>query len=219
MDKSKFNTYINNLISQEKSVSQSFIRIDNGNYNNDLFGISFNFPEDWFVANKKQIYEAGDNQKLVGEYEYYKDELIFNELPLLFVTKYNQDNDELFGLVSPTLIFDIIPKNHEFNGLSLNDFPDIFNSQERFGYLMLKQYKMTSRGNLSHRNGFDYIKYDIEYLFEHKEIEVGIMVELSKLNIDYGDFFLDFSMTDCKCQNEIETENFKKIEESILLEF
>jgi hypothetical protein len=217
MKKTKFTLYIENLLKQEGTVSNSFIRLENDTYYNDLFGISFRIPKNWFVANKDQMFEAANNQNLVGEYEHYKEELDLYELPSFLATKYNPDSSDIYGLVSPTLNFNIIPKQPEFQGLSLKEYAELIDSTEGFGYHMLKKFQVTHRGNIYYRNGYDFIKYDTEYLFEHAEIDTGIMVELSILNIDYGDFFLDFSMTDCKHQNQVEIENFKMIERSISL--
>ena len=82
---------------------------------------------------------------------------------------------------------------------------------------MLKHFRVISRGDIYKRNGHKYIKYHLEYLFECKELDFGIMVEMSILNIEYGDFFLEFDLTDCKSQNQDETETFKMIEDSIEL--
>ncbi len=217
MDNKQLNKYIENLLSEKSRGTDSFIRFENNRYINDLFGISFQLPNSWFIINTNQIKEAASNQKLVGEYEYYKEKLNFFDLPALIVTKYNPDSEKYNGLISPTLNFNIISKNPNFKNLSLLEYADLIESKDGFGYHMLKEFNVLTKGKVYNNNGYDFIKYDTEYLFEHEELTFGIKVELSVLNIDYGDFFLDFSMTDSKYQNQIETENFAMIEKSIEL--
>ncbi len=217
MNKKLLNSYIEKLLSDKARDSDSFIRFEKGRYINDLFGISFQLPKNWFIINANQIKEAANNQKLIGEYEYHKEELDFFQLPSILVTKYNPDSDKYYGLVTPTLNFNIISKNPDFQNLSLREYADLIECKDGFGYHMLKDFNVSKKGNVYTDKGYDFIKYDTEYLFEHEELDIGIPVELSVLNIDYGDFFLDFSMTDSKYQNQIETESFTIIEKSIEL--
>ena len=182
-----------------------------------MFGISFTIPDKWFVVDSSDFKFAIDNQKFVGEYEYHRDKFddAF-ELPSLLTTKFNPKSDKYYGLVTPTLNFQIIAKDPDYTGMTLQEYAELID-REVFGYHLLKDFRIINRGQIYNVNGFDFIKYDTEYLFENREIEIGFKVELSILNIDYGDFILDFSMTDCKAQNQIETDNFNMIIDSIEL--
>lgn len=216
MTNRRFNNYIEKLLSKQIGGSDSFIQLNNDQYINDLFGISFHLPKGWHIINPSQVKEAASNQKLIGEYEYYKEALNLFTLPSLMVTKYNPDAHEYYGLVTPTLNFSIISKNPDYKNFSLVRYADMIEG-DGFGYHMLKEFNVLHKGDIYKNNGYDCIKYNTEYLFEHEELDFGIKVELSVLNIDYGDFFLDFSMTDCKFQNQDESASFKMIENSIEL--
>lgn len=147
---------------------------------------------------------------MVGEYEQLKDIIrAFSDRPSFFATKFDPNNDQLYGLISPTINFDIIQKNLDNDThSSLRAYADSIERVEGFGYSMLKEFKVKTKSDVWDISGFQSIKYETEYLFEHPELNSGIMVELSILNIDYGDFFLDFSMSDCKAQNNVETKVF-----------
>lgn len=218
MKSKTINNFLNDLIKEDSDKNFDFCYVKNGRYYNDLFGISFEIPSDWFIVNMDDYDEAINKQTLVGEYEHYRDELeAFKDLPSIMVTKYDPNSEKYYGLVSPTLNFNIIAKEPDYKDYSLRDYAELIDSQDGFGYPMLKKFRVTNKSDIFNIKGYDYIQYDTEYLFEHKDIEIGIMVELSILNIDYGDFFLDFSMTDSKEQNQVETDAFNRIINSLIL--
>lgn len=159
-------------------------------------------------------------QILVGEFEHFKDEL-YNCIgqPSLFISKFDPSSDKYYGLVSPVLNFSIIPKYPEYEGLSLTEYADLIDKDNYFGYSMLKKFRVINKGDLFKSNGVNHVLYETEYLFEHEEMDGGIMVEMSILNIDYGDFFLDFSMTGCKTQGNTVSVELENILESITLEY
>ena len=218
MKSTSIKTFLNDLAKEGSNKNFDFCYVKEGRYYNDLFGISFKIPNEWYIVSMENYDEAIDKQTFVGEYEHYKDELeAFQEHPSFMVTKHDPNSDKYYGLVSPTLNFSIIAKSPDYEDHSLKDYADLIDSQDGFGYPMLKKFRVTNKSDVFSIKGFDYIRYDTEYLFEHKELEFGIMVELSILNIDFGDFFLDFSMTDCKEQNQVETEIFNEIINSLEL--
>ena len=86
-------------------------------------------------------------------------------------------------------------------------------------YHMLKRFKVLKYGSVNEKNGYKFIMHETEYLLEHKELKEPVMVELNILNIDYGDFFLDFSMSQCKAQNETADDEFRQVLDSIKLNY
>ncbi len=209
--------YIDKFLLKELSTDPVFIKDDT--YCNELFGISFLIPKNWFIVGFSEVNKAIEQQKFVGEYEYYKYEIAgFFDQPALMLTKFDPNSTKYHGLVSPTINFNIIPKEPDYEDFTLEEYAELLESQEGFGYDMLKEFRIKDKTNVFNRKGFDYIRYDTEYLFESREIEIGIMVELSIWNIDFGDFFLDFSMSDCIAQNQVAKEEFDRTIDSINLE-
>lgn len=218
MDSTKINSYLLDLFDKEPDDIPDFIDTENGLYENRLFDISFQFPESWHIVSNTNFTKCVMEQKMVGEYEHHKEKISeFFELPSFLITKYDIESDKYYGLVSPTLNFNIISKYPDYNGYDLKEYADLIDSQYGFGYHLLKNFKVVNRSDIFKIEGYNAIKYDTEYQFEHTDLEFGINVELSIINVDYGDFFLDFSFTDCKEQNQVERENLKMIIESIKL--
>jgi len=217
MKKNKINTVLQKLLDKNNDNNIKFIELSNGSYLNKLFGIQFNFPADWFVLNREQVVNSAENQLFVGEYEHHKEKFEINELPALLITKYNPSLDKYYGLISPTINFSIIPKHPDYLGLSLVEYADLIENARHFGYHPLKNFRVLNKGELEKIDNFNSIIYKTEYLFEHEELDFGIMVQMQVLNIDYEDFFLDFSMTDCLTQNQKESRNFENLIQSIKL--
>src|SRR5258708_6994431 len=184
--------------------NEELVQIKDSAYCNELFGISFLIPKDWYVVSVNRFGRLFNDQILVGEYEHYKDEIFkFLDQPSLVVSKYDPNSEKYHGLVSPVIIFSIVPKEPDYKDFTLKQYASLIEQQGELGYNMLKKFQVTNRGEVFKHRGFDSIMYETEYLFEHTEIDEGIMVEMFVFNIDYVDFFLDFSMTECRTQNQI----------------
>ena len=106
-------------------------------------------------------------------------------------------------------------KTGDLNNITLQEYAEKLAYQCDAEYPMLKNFKILNRGEIFTQSYHNFILYNTEYLFEHPDLVNGIMVELNVLNIELEDFFLDFSMTHCKAQNEIETEVFNNFVKSI----
>ena len=99
------------------------IYIENNIYHNDLFGITFKIPRDWYVISVNQYPKLFDQQIFVGEFEYYKRELYkaFDQ-PSLLTSKYDPNSEKYFGLISPVLNFSITCKEPEYKGMTLKQY-------------------------------------------------------------------------------------------------
>ena len=217
MKKKNINTVLKSLLDTSGENNVKLIELEGGTFRNNLFGITFNFPEDWFVVNREQLIELVENQLMVGEYEHLKEKLEFENQPSIIITKYDPSSDKYFGLISPTINFSIIPKHPDYSGYSLIEYADLIDSGMAFGYHPLKNFEVLKKGAIWTIDDYDAVNYETQYLFEHQDIDFGITVQMQVINIDYGDFFLDFSLTDCAEQNQKESEVFKSLIESIQL--
>ena len=217
MTEKSSNEYLIKLLNRGHSDALKPIIFENGFYINRLFGISFLIPEGQHIVGFNKFEETLRNQKLQGLYELRKD-LLLDE-PALLITKYNIESDEMDGIVTPTINFQIIPKDLNLT-ISLQDYANSINlNPEVNPYHMLKRFKVLKYGSVNEKNGYKFIMHETEYLFEHKELKEPVMVELNILNIDYGDFFLDFSMSQCKAQNETADDEFSQVLDSIKLNY
>lgn len=201
--------YVN---SEEKG---DFIEIENGRYVNRLFQLSFEIPKSWHVLKLEKFDKMARKQKLKESLDFLKDSLynVFGH-PCLVLTKYNPDSNELDGVVSPTINFSIINKDSEPN-TTLKEYALQLDLQEDES--ILNKFKVTNIGKEFELKGHKRIIVDTEYLFEHTELDRPVMVEMKVLNIDYNDFYLDFSMTQCKNQNQTADTEFEEFMKSIIL--
>ena len=215
MNEKSSNEYLIKLFNPDSSDDLKPVIIEKELYINRLFGISFLIPVGWNIVGYTKFEEGIKAQKLQGLYELRKDILL--DEPALLITKYNLENDDMDGIVTPTINFQIIPKDPDLK-LSLLEYANSLGINPEINpYHMLKRFKILKYGTIYEKDGYNYIMHETEYLFEHKELKNPTMVELNILNIDYGDFFLDFSMSQCKAQNEIADVEFRQVIDSIKL--
>ncbi len=216
MANSNANTFLNTLINS--SVDFPIETVDNGIYKNHLFGISFKIPEGWSVVSSETFNGERQKQTLSEGFEDLKSEL-FEILgsPILIISKLDPENPLYDGIVSPTINFNMDIKEGEYKGMSLLDYANELDVDEED--CALKAFRILNKGDIFRNNGFDCIQFDTEYLFEHLDISDGVMVEMSVLNIDYKDFFIDITMTQCKAQNQMAVNDFNEFVKSIALDF
>ncbi|WP_425077853.1 hypothetical protein [Psychroserpens sp. S379A] len=199
-----------------KSTDHPIVTIDNNKYTNHLLGISFYIPKNWNIVSIQKFNKEARKQIFNDPYEGLKPDVFeLFDSPIIVMTKLDSNDDKYDGIVSPTINFSIIAKENEYKEMSLYDYANEIDIDEN--KKLLKRFSIIKKGRIFQKNGFDYIKFDTEYLFEHPELENGIMVEFSILNIDFKDFFLDFSMTQCKIQNQNAEKEFRSFIESIKL--
>ena len=214
MNQSKQNKFLNDLFN--KSTDLPIISIDKNRYTNNLLGLSFEIPKGWNIVSTEDFTAGFNKQIFDSEFEEIKYELIeFFESPILVLTKLDINDNEFNGIVSPTINFSVDLKLGEYSDISLFDYAnrlDIPGDQ-----CLLKNFKIVNKGEIFKKEEFQLIKFDSEYLFEHEELEKSVMVELSVLNVDHNDFFLDFSMTQCKHQNQSADEEFSLFIDSLKL--
>lgn len=119
---------------------------------------------------------AFNQQTLVGEFEYFKNELYqCITQPSLLISKYNPASEEHHGIISPVVNFSIIAKEPEFKESTLAEYADLLERNSALGYNMLRNFRITNKGGLFKKDGFDIIMYETEYLFEHIEIDTAVM--------------------------------------------
>jgi len=216
MELPKSNTQFQEWVESFINGNKDFVYIENDRYHNKLFGISFEIPRDWYILTYNDFDNAFNQQALVGEFEHFKNELYqCISQPSLLISKYSPASEEHNGIISPVVNFSIIAKEPEFRGLTLTEYADLLESENPLGYNMLKNFRITNKGRLFKKDGFEVILYETEYLFEHIETDTAVMVEMYVWNIDFGDFFLDFSMTECKGRGQFAKQDFQNIIESI----
>jgi len=205
-------SYFQSLLN--KQIDKDIVEVIDNSYINHLFNVSFEIPQNWNFIHLEKFNELASKQTFKYSYEDLKEFMFSSEGSTFCVaTKYDPDSDEHDGIISPTINFGIISKDLDNKDISLIDYALQVDINEQ--YSILKDFKILNKGEVFSQNGFDHISIDTEYLFEHPELDKGIMVELTILNIDFGDFFLDFSMTQCKYQGEIANEEFNTFIKSI----
>jgi len=208
------NNFLQDLFN--KSTELPIVTLDNNKYTNHLLGISFDIPKNWNIVSIQKFNEEGRKQTFNDPYEELKPDVFeLFDSPIIVFTKLDPNNDKYDGIISPTINFSIITKEIGYEVMSLFDYANEIDIPENKN--LLKMFRINKKGNIYDKNGFDYIQFDTEYLFEHPELKNGVMVEFSILNIDFKDFFLDFSMTQCKVQNQNAEKEFKSFVGSIEL--
>ncbi|NQY30628.1 MAG: hypothetical protein HRT69_14295 [Flavobacteriaceae bacterium] len=208
------NNFLNDLFN--KSAELPIVTIKNNVYTNHLLGISFEIPENWYIVSIQRFQQEGRKQKFNNQYENIKHELIeLFDSPIIVLTKLDIDNDEYDGLVSPTINFSVDLKENEYEEMKLFEYANEIDIEE--DECLLKKFKINKKGDVFEKDNSEFILFDSEYLFEHDELEEAVMVEFSVLNADYNDFFLDFSMTQCKLQGQDTEEEFNSFINSIKL--
>lgn len=209
------NPFLNALFNQSSNSPLETLR--NNIYTNHLFGISLRIPGRWYVVSAEKFNNQGRKQTLNDGFEDMKMEL-FEMIgsPILTITKHDPDNTIFDGIVSPTINFNMDVKEGEYKEMSLYAFANELDVES--GACALKNFKILNKGTPFKINDFDCIQFDTEYLFEHEELSEGVNVEMSVLNIDYKDFFLDITMTQCSAQNQIADKTFHNFVKGIRLD-
>lgn len=208
------NKFLNNLINS--SYDENIVEVIDNIYHNKLFDISFEIPQSWHIVQLEKFNELAKKQKFKDSVEFLK-EYLYSSIgfPCCVITKYDPDSDLYDGIVSPTINFSISPKENEKPNISLRDYALLLDINE--GESILNNFKILEKGDVFQHGGYSHIYMETEYLFEHPELDPPVMVEMTVLNIEYEDFFLDFSMTQCKSQGEIADNEFKLFFNSIIL--
>lgn len=198
--------------SQEVQISE----VKDNKYINNLFEITFDIPNNWHVVSMATFNEVAAQQTIKRSFEVFKSEILDTiGYPSCFLTKHDPNSTEHDGVISPTINFSIISKDKDYLNMSLSQYANLLDQDEE--ETMLTDFKIVTKGEVYERDGYDYIQFDTEYLFEHPDLDQGVKVEMSVLNIDYYDFYLDFSMTQCEVQGEIAENEFKTFVNSIKL--
>lgn len=214
---SSTNKYLEKLFNNTFSPNDEIVTIKDGVYENRLFEIKFNIPTNWHLVGVNKYEEINSKQILNGDADKYKKELLDSLYGYTcFITKYHPDTDEHDGIVTPTVAFSILCKDDGYKNTSLEEYAELLDPSNN-SFHPLKKFKILEKGNIYQKDHYNHILYKTEYLFEHQEIEKGIMVEMDVLNIDYNDIFLDFSMTQCKVQGEVAQKEFDELIKSITL--
>jgi len=208
------NKFLSNLINSPSE--ENFIEIVDNIYQNKLFNISFEIPQGWHVVQLEKFNEIARKQKFKDSAEFLK-EYLYDSIgfPCCIITKYDPDSDLYDGIVSPTINFSISPRENEEPNISLKEYALLLDIDEDES--ILNNFRVLEVGDVFQHAGYNHVYVETEYLFEHPELESPVMVEMTVLNVEYGDFFLDFSMTQCKSQGEIADVEFKLFFDSIML--
>ena len=144
-----FQEWIESFINADKD----FVYIRNGKYYNELFGISFDVPGDWYILKYNDFANAFNQQTLAGVFEHFKNKLYqYITQPSLLVSKYDPASDEHHGIISPVLNFSIIAKEPEYMGITLTEYAELLAKESALGY-MLKNFKVTKKENYLRRMG------------------------------------------------------------------
>jgi len=107
----------------------------------------------------------------------------------------------LDDIISPIIHFTINPKENEDPNITIKKYADLIDLSE--DECILNNYKVVKKGDVFVHNDYNNIIYETEYLFDHPEIKKPEMVEMFFLYIEYVNFFLGFSMTQCRNRGEI----------------
>ena len=209
------NPFLNALFNESSSMPLETFK--NNVYTNHLFGISMQIPKGWYVVSSDKFNIQGRKQTLNDGFEDMKMELF--ELigsPILTITKHDPDNTIFEGIVSPTINFNMDVKEGEYKHMSLFTYANELDVQGEA--CALKDFKILKKGSLFKICDFDCIQFDTEYLFEHEELSNAVKVEMSVLNIDYKDYFLDITLTQCQAQNQTAVKEFMTFVETIQLD-
>ncbi|BDS11061.1 hypothetical protein [Aureispira anguillae] len=209
------NKYLQQLINESTENLENIVTVSNNIYHNRLFEVRFEIPKNWHLISINKYKEIIQGQKInIPDEE--KNKLIEEMAGVAcYISKYSLDNDEKDGIISPVICFTIDAKDAFTKNLSLEDYIALLDN--KVASSAIKGFKILEKGEPQKLNNVDSITYKTEYLFEHEELEEGVMVEMNVLNIDHGDVFLDFSMTQCKAQGEIAQNEFDSFVNSIRL--
>jgi hypothetical protein len=213
------NDYLLKLINKFQTSDNELAYIQDGFYFNKLFNISFKIPNEWHIVSVSTFNKKIKEQKFQGLFEIAKENLLtYFDTPSCLVTKYDPESNDHDGIVTPTINFNIIPPGPNSDLMTLEDHADSLDiNPEVQPYHFLKEFKIKKKSFLNPINGNKAIKIETEYLLESNELEKPVKVEMDVIFIEYGEFILDFSMTQCQVQNQIANKEFIEVLESIKL--
>lgn len=193
------------------------VAVNDNVYVNKKLGIILHKPQDWgFVAIKD--FGKIKNEQIFGEgLDLNKDEIL-EELgdPICIATKYYQDRPEYKGMFSPTITLNITPKE-ELEDLGHETFEELMEMSEYGVSRLLKDFKVVKRYDPILISKCKFYEYDAEYLFEHKEIDKPLKVELKVLKAEHNGFYYDFNCHQSKTQNQIADKEFEEFKKTIRL--
>jgi hypothetical protein len=213
------NSFLFNLLNNIQSSTEELAFVKDGTYYNKLFEISFKIPDGWHVVNINTYNRIINDLKFQGLFEIAKEKFIEAfETPACFITKFDPESNEYDGIVSPTINFNIIPPESGSIKMTLEDHAKSLTiNPEILPYHLVKEFKILNQNRIVPICGFNTIKIETEYLFEHKELKEPVMVEMDIIFIEYGEYTLDFSMTQCIKQNQTAPFEFATVLDSIVL--
>lgn len=193
------------------------VAIHDSTYVNKKLGILFEKPFDWgFVAIKD--FGKIKNQQVIGVGLDETAEEIWEELgdPICIMTKYFQDKPEYKGVLSPTITLNITPKQ-ELEYLGRETFEELMKLSEQGSSLLLKDFTIVKRYDPILISNCKFYECEAEYLFEHKEIDQPLKVELKVLRAEHNGFYYDFNCHQSKQQNQTADAEFEQFKRTIKL--
>ena len=186
-------------------------------YINKQLGIMFTKPPSWAFVHVKDFGKMKDAQILGNGWDEEKDS-VWEELgdPICIVTKYYPETVQNKGIFSPTITLQITPK-HELEDLGHESFEELIEMSHFGTRQILKDFNVVKSYEPYFISGCKFYEYDAEYLFEHKDINESLKVELKALTAEHNGFYYDFNCHQSSAQDQTAHEEFELFKKSIKL--
>lgn len=193
------------------------VAINDDAYVNKKLGILFYKPQDWGFISVKDFGKLKSEQIIGTGLDQTADE-IWEDLgdPICVATKYYKDLTENKDLFSPTITFNVTPKE-ELEELGYETFEELIGLSEYGVSRILKKFKVTKRYDPYLISGCKFYEFDAEYLFEHINFKKPLKVELKVLKAEHNGYYYDFNCHQSKAQNQLADKEFDYFKKSIKL--
>ncbi len=193
------------------------VAIHDNIYVNKKLGILFEKPDDWGFIAVKDFGKIKSEQVIGHGLDKTADE-IWEELgdPICIATKYYEDKPEYKGVFSPTITLHITPKQ-ELEYLGYKTLEELIEMSAYGTSKVLKDFNVVKRYEPIIISNCKFYEYDVEYLFEHSDIDNPLKVELKVLKAEHNGFYYDFNCHQSKAQNQIADREFEKFKWTIKL--
>ncbi len=186
-------------------------------YINKKLGILFYKPALWGFVSVKDFGKLKDAQILGTGWDEDKED-VWQDLgdPICIVTKYYKEIPEYKGVFSPTITLNITPKE-ELEEFGVQSFEEMIEMSEYGTSQLLRDFAVIKRYEPYLISGCKFYEFDVEYMFEHIEIDDPLKVELKVLKAEHNDFYYDFNCHQSSAQNQTAHHEFEEFKKSIKL--
>ena len=170
-------------------------------YADDVIGISFKKPTEWFFLLKKDIQKNRKRQilakgakELIEDLDLTDDE--FSKLlgePFCIMTKYNPNDDNTKGQFSPTISVQATPKNSVLGLWGNKTFEDVIKSSMKNMTDFLEDFRLIKEFGESKVSDKKSYEFDTSYTFKHVDLKEPLTVEMKSIKIETNKLFIDIN--------------------------